>query len=590
MDGSYQLFDGKVIMRITRRICDTPEDLLNSKFFFDILKSFVGQLSEQKSRLLHIFPNPEKITTGDLRMFIQTMRYLTKIKAGVVPQVLKGSESFIEDRNLLNDFVEQFYNHWRHLHRFIICDSIGDRFDRRPYRTFNDIVESLMHLIRGMYRDIQENITGTHPRIYRQVSAGAEIAAIARPRNIHYPTALYRKLNTISVTSQVLLYPPMIFNSPMNKRNGVFTRVDDNPLKMIEIHPQNWLCYPAKVGTLLVMIYFSLDFFELGFSLCNLFELATEEDLKRKPDAVLLYGIPPESTMNVAGCETIFYDDTENDMLIGAIPCRDEFAYFGYLKKLALTLHNIKMLKQGRLPFHGAMFRIYLKGAEPTTFLVVGDTGAGKSETIEALRGLAKKEIEDMVIIADDMGSLNFGENGEILGYGTEMGAFVRLDDLQAGYALGQIDRTIIMNPDQINARVVLPVTKYDEVIKGYSLDFVLYANNYQVVDSDHPAIHKFTELEEALNVFRAGTVMSKGTTTTTGLVSAFYANVFGPVQYPDLHEAQAGRYYSEMFRQNVFVGELRTQLAIPGMERKGPELAARELLKYIRDRKHKSE
>ena len=48
------------------------------------------------------------------------------------------------------------------------------------------------------------------------------------------------------------------------------------------------------------------------------------------------------------------------------------------------------------------------------------------------------------------------------LAYGTEMGAFVRLDDLQSGYAFGQIDRAIIMNPDEVNARVILPVTKYD--------------------------------------------------------------------------------------------------------------------------------
>jgi len=63
------------------------------------------------------------------------------------------------------------------------------------------------------------------------------------------------------------------------------------------------------------------------------------------------------------------------------------------------------------------------------------------------------------------MGSLEIGPNGELIGYGTEMGAFVRWNDLQSGYALGQIDRAIIMNADQVNARVVLPVTKYDDVV-----------------------------------------------------------------------------------------------------------------------------
>ena len=217
--------------------------------------------------------------------------------------------------------------------------------------------------------------------------------------------------------------------------------------------------------------------------------------------------------------------------------------------------------------------------------MVIGDTGAGKSETLEALRTLAKDEVEDITIIADDMGSLEIGSNGELIGYGTEMGAFVRLDDLQSGYALGQIDRAIIMNADQVNARVVLPVTKYDDVIKGYPVDFVFYANNYDVVDLDHAVIHQFESVDAALDVFRAGTVMSKGTTTSTGLVKSFYANIFGPAQYPELQEGLARTYYQAMFQHGIFVGELRTQLAVPGMEHKGPEKAAKELLKAIRSR-----
>ncbi len=79
-----------------------------------------------------------------------------------------------------------------------------------------------MHVVRSTYREVQESITGNHPRIYRQVSAGAEIAAIALPRDINYPDEIYRRLNTIPIIRQVLIYPPLIFNPPMNKRSGVF--------------------------------------------------------------------------------------------------------------------------------------------------------------------------------------------------------------------------------------------------------------------------------------------------------------------------------------------------------------------------------
>jgi len=128
------------------------------------------------------------------------------------------------------------------------------------------------------------------------------------------------------------------------------------------------------------------------------------------------------------------------------------------------------------MPFHGALFRILLKGGKQATVLVMGDTGTGKSETLEAFRVLGKDEIQDIMIIADDMGSLDIDDKGRVIGYGTEIGAFVRLDDLQPGYAFGQLDRMIIMNAGQVNARIVVPVTIYKHVVQGYPVDVVCTA------------------------------------------------------------------------------------------------------------------
>jgi len=374
----------------------------------------------------------------------------------------------------------------------------------------------------------------------------------------------------------------MIFDTPMNKRSGVFQKVETNPLNGIVLDPAEWLCYPAKVGSLLIMVYFSVKFFELGFSLSNLFELADADELNRKPDAIYLFGTPAGERV-MGENETVFFEDSENDLLVATVPYRDEYAYFGYLKKMVLTLHNIIMLKRGRMPFHGAMFHLVLRDQPGVTFLVMGDSGAGKSETLEAMRHIIRDDVEELVIIADDMGSLSLNDENRVMGYGTEMGAFVRLDDLQSGYAFGQIDRTIIMNPDQTNARVVIPVSKYADVVRGYPVDFVFYANNYQVVDEQHPVIAPFDTFEKALDVFRAGAVMSKGTTTSSGLVNSFYANIFGPPMYPDLQEQIARQFFQAFFDLKIPVAELRTQLGITGLEQKGPEIAARELLETIK-------
>jgi hypothetical protein len=239
-------------------------------------------------------------------------------------------------------------------------------------------------------------------------------------------------------------------------------------------------------------------------------------------------------------------------------------------------------MKLGNMPFHGAMVKIMLQGDKEATILMMGDTGAGKSETLEAFRVLAEKHIRELTIIADDMGSIELDAAGFPIGYGTEIGAFLRLDDLQPGYAFGHLDRSIIMNPSQVNARIVFPVTKFDIVVLGHKIDYILYANNYEEIDNEHPVIEKFTSAEWALDIFREGAVMSKGTTTSSGLVHSYFANIFGPPEYKTVHEKIVSKYFASFFKNNVFVGQMRTRLGIPGYETNGPREAAIELLRII--------
>jgi len=579
---NYEIYGNKIIITLNDRVCFTSEDLINSGLFKRILMLCIEDLKRKNSVVIQIFDDIHNITEKDVETLIKTLKFLTKNSTELLPTAVPGSTGLLKDKHLFYDFIEYLYNHWRGMERYIVCDASERDFERRPYRAFNDIVEPLSHLVRSTYRDIQENLSNQHPRIYRQVIAGAQVGVIATPTHYNLPGGNYDKLQHIPAIRQVLLYPPLILNPPMNKRKGKFERIDKNPLDLVVMDQQEWLCYPTKVGDLFMLVYFHKKFSELGLSLCNLFEMADDQDLKRKPDAVYVFGVEPQYLDGLAKMPTVFYDDEQNDILVGAVPGDDVYGYFGYLKKMILTLHNIKMMKRGRLPFHGAMMRMVLKGNKDLTFLFMGDTGAGKSETLEAFRALGEEYIQDIIIIADDMGSFGISENGDIMGYGTEIGAFLRLDDLLPGYALGQIDRAIIMNANQVNARIILPVTTFNNVVKGHKIDFILYANNYEEIDEDHPLIEKIETPEVALNIFREGTVMSKGTTTTTGIVHTYFANVFGPVQYKNLHETLAVKYFNSFFKAGVFVGQIRTRLGLEGLERKGPEEAAKELLALI--------
>lgn len=579
--STLRIAGNKVVLNNRERMCETSEELLSSAKFRVVLDHYLEHLKKKNSPLLRVFSSngTEGPAADEL---VKTLVLLVKYETPVIPHLNANSAAFVTDKHLLNSFVENLYDYWRHFDRFIINDSEGDRLDKRPYRTFNETIEHLTHLIRSTYRQIQENITGIHPTVYRQVTAGAEMAVISLPKEIAYPSEKYLRLNQVPVIRQMLIYPPLVIHQPMNKRTGEFRRIDTNPIDLIDISGDEWICYPALVGKLLIMVYFNTGFYELGFSLCNLFQLADDKDLEKCPDAVFIYGAPGNVLDGLSTFPTVFHEDTDTGIYVGAVPGRPEFGYFGYLKKMILTLHNSIIMRSGRLPFHGAMVRILLQGDKEATILLMGDTGAGKSETLEAFRVLGEKYIRELTIIADDMGSVELDADGYPVGYGTEIGAFLRLDDLQPGYAYGHLDRSIIMNPSQVNARIVMPVTTFDTIVKGHRIDYILYANNYEEVNATHPVIEKFVSPEKALEVFRNGAVMSKGTTTSSGLVNSYFANIFGPPEYRELHESIASRYFEAFFRKNIFVGQMRTMLGIAGFETRGPGEAARELLRMI--------
>jgi hypothetical protein len=579
--STLRIIGNKVVLNIRERMCETAEEMLGSEKFRQVLDHCIANLQSKNSPLLDVFENHivDRESVTDL---IKTLTYLVKYENKLVPHIYEKSAVYLRDLDRMASFVEYMYDYWRSFDRFIINDSEGDRLDKRPYRTFNETIEQLTHLIRTVYRQIQENITGSHPNVYRQIPAGAEMSVISLPKKIAYTGDKYKKLKGVPVIRQMLIYPPLVIQQPMNKRTGHFKKIELNPIDLVELDPTEWLCYPAKIGKLLIMVYFHINYFELGFSQCNLFQLADDEDLRRKPDALYIYGAQGNVLDGLASSPTVFFEDKENGIFVGAVPNRPEFGYFGYLKKMVLTLHNSIIMKNGNMPFHGAMVKILLQGNKEATILMMGDTGAGKSETLEAFRVLGEKHIRELTIIADDMGSIELDENGAPIGFGTEIGAFLRLDDLQPGYAFGHLDRSIIMNPSQTNARIVFPVTSFKTVVQGHKIDYILYANNYEEIDSDHPVIERFMTAELALDTFRKGAVMSKGTTTTSGLVHTYFANIFGPPEYMDVHEEITTRYFEAFYKNNVYVGQMRTRLGIQGYESKGPREAALELLRII--------
>jgi hypothetical protein len=584
-DKRFDIENNQVILHTQGAICTTANDLVHSDVFVRVVANFCDALHAQDSPLIQPFLAFHH-TDGSWDNVVGLLRMLVDHTLDELAAMLPETQEFLEParRLTLHEFVERLYDFWRSFDRFMVLHSEPGRgrFDKRPYRSFNITIETLTHIVRATYRDICENITGDHPRIYRQVPAGCDVGLIAVPKAAKLPDRYASVLKGVPFIRQVWVAPPMIIDPPMNKRTGRFERIAKDPLLNLTLEPDKWLCYPACVGPIVIFVYFHQRFMDLGCAMANLFEIATDEQIAAGPAGIYLYGAPPEHLAGLAELPTVFYDDDETGLLVAAVPAEDRFGYFGYLKKMTLTLHNVAMIKRGLMPYHGAMVRIALRDGRSANVVILGDTAAGKSESLEALRAIGASRIRDLRIIADDMGSFEIGPDGRVRGYGTEVGAFIRLDDLQAGYAFQQIDRAIIMSPQKINARVVLPVTTLSEVLHGYLVDFLLYANNYELVDADHPVLEKFDNVQRALAVFREGAAMAKGTTTSTGLVHSYFANIFGPPQYRQQHDELAARVFEAAFASGTCVGQIRTRLGIPGCETTGPREAATALLDLI--------
>ncbi|MBN2102025.1 MAG: phosphoenolpyruvate carboxykinase [Candidatus Aenigmarchaeota archaeon] len=561
----------------------TASGLLSSSLFREGLRRYLEHLKDTNSVFLEVFPEG-KTDAKKYEMILKLLQMLSEEKSDKVMEKWPESAHFFKDTYLIDQFVEHLYNFWRGHERFFVQFTKNGEMqpiDEKPFRIFNDTVEWLDHLVRKVYRDIRENITGDHPRIYRQVAAGCPMGFIAVEKNWPCPEK-YNAVKNIPVVRQMYMSPPLILDPPMNKRIGFIQKVDTNPIEGVDFNNGEWLCYPAKIFDTVVYVFFNIEFIGLGGSLANLFDLADENDLKKKPDAIYAYGVPLKKLEKYGDPPTVFYDDKETGVLVGAVPIGDRFGYFGYLKKMMLTLHNSVSIKRGRLPVHGAMTRISLKNGKSANILIWGDTGTGKSETLEAFRVLGDKYIRDMTVVFDDMGSLDIGKDGKVRAYGTETGAFVRLDDLQPGFAFGNMDRAIIHSPQKINARAVIPITTQEEVSRGHTIDFLLYANNYENIDDDHPILERFESFEKIIDIFRTSARMAKGTTGEKGITDSYYANPFGPLQYKKICGPLAQKYFKTVFESGTFIGHLRTRLGIPGFETDGPQASAKELFDAI--------
>ena len=572
----FTLNRGRAIINFSLKYCDNRQKILSSYAFKKVVEAFIQRLKKDNQIIYNFFikefDNDEYLGSS----LIEVIKLMTVCDMNELLEVNNKFAPFFKDREVFIELTELLYNYWRRLERVTIVHNtrVGHGLQNVRFIQANQL---LNELILSIYRRTEETVMGYSHSVYRETIAGANAGLMLNDIQWNCPIE-YQGLSSIPFIGTVVINPPYITYTKMNTRSGIFEESQSNPLSNVILNEDDWFLYPAKVGNLMAFVYYHKDFMCHGLGLANLFELAKENEyVGKKPDLIYVFGYPDGHEEK----RTFYYKDKKNDILIGYANYCDEIDYFGYMKKMLLTLHNIKQMERGNLPIHGAMVNIVLKSGKEANIVIMGDSGAGKSESLEAFRTLNEKYIRHMRIIFDDMGYLEFDPNGIVKGYGTEIGAFVRTDDLDPTYAFEQLDRGIYSNPDRINARVTIPVATYNTISKGYTVDYMLYANNY---DESDTKISFFEDMTEAIKIFEDGARKAKGTTSEKGLVKSYFANPFGPVQEKERAEGLVRKYFKALYDEKVKVGQIHTSLAIDGRTKEGPREAAEELFSMINE------
>ena len=572
----FTLSRGRAIINFTSKYCDNRRKILTSYAYGRVVESFIYYLKKDNPVIFKAFSKGFESEDQLIRSFMEVIRLLSVCSVEELLEVNNKYAPFFEDRDLFLEVIELLYHYWRRMERIVVVhnqrqgDGVQNVRFVQAYELFNE-------LILAIYRRTKEVVNGFASQVYRQTTAGANAGLILNDVTWNSPLE-YKGLTGIPFINSVLINPPYVSYTKKNTRDGIFREQTLNPVASMILNEDDWFLFPAKVGDLLAFVYFHKDFMCHGLGLANLFELAKQDEyVGKKPDMIYIFGYPDGHEEK----RTFYYKDKKNDILVGYANYCDDIDYFGYMKKMLLTLHNIKQMERGNLPIHGAMVNIVLKNSRVANIIIMGDSGAGKSESLEAFRTLNEKYIRHMRVIFDDMGYLSLDADGQLKAYGTEIGAFVRTDDLDPTYAFSQLDRGIYTNPDKVNARVTIPISTYELISKGFPVDYFLYANNYAEAEQK---IALFGNIDEAIKTFEAGARKAKGTTTEQGLVTSYFANPFGPVQERPLAEQLVRQYFGVLFERGVKVGEMHTSLAIEGQTKDGPRLAAEELFSMINE------
>ncbi|MCU4176172.1 aminotransferase class I/II-fold pyridoxal phosphate-dependent enzyme [Carboxylicivirga sp. N1Y90] len=250
--------------------------------------------------------------------------------------------------------------------------------------------------------------------------------------------------------------------------------------------PDDYRCKILQHGAVKEMFVFQKGYIKYmtdNFRLMQYKDISLQEAQNFQPDVLLFLGAPEKV---ISFPQVGFFDIKGPNGSIKTLvtPLKKEADYFGDVKKPRLTMINEKVKEMGGIPKHGSLFAVELEDGSIFVVEIDGDSGVGKSEMIAALILKWLKQnlpgVRSIKMIAGDMFHVFRDKQGNIYGFGTEVGDFSRVTDFDPDfikYYKYLFESSADSNVTDLNSRST--VSGLCEIQMPYKIDIILTAHNY---------------------------------------------------------------------------------------------------------------
>ncbi|MEG0452228.1 MAG: phosphoenolpyruvate carboxykinase, partial [Coprobacillus sp.] len=277
MAYKFNMTRGSAILNFSEEFCQSRCQLIESESFAKVLEKFIKAIGRKDTTVynyLHQVQADDVDLLNDLRSIFKLLLVMPVEEVrGIRPEF----DAYFKDTDVFVELVEEVYLYWRRLQRYAV---VFNETRRSGYQNvqFADAQNEFEELVLSVYRSIEEAL-GHKNKVFRQITAGVNAGLTVTHMRPFLPYE-YRNLDEVPFIESVVIHPPFIAYSKRNKRDGVFPETKKNPIEDKKFDSESWFCYPAKVGDLLAFVYFNVKYMAQGIALCNLFDLADEDEYR----------------------------------------------------------------------------------------------------------------------------------------------------------------------------------------------------------------------------------------------------------------------------------------------------------------------